>query len=137
MADGEKKFLSRDEILAAVDVSYEDVYMEKWGGYVRLRSLTASERDRFEASLRKQVGKREVKNLENVRAKLVATVATDDQNQKLFTGANDQKLLGEKNAAELNTLFERACKLSGITDDDVKDLEGNSDEEDGTTSSSD
>ena len=135
--DMEKKFLSRDDIVAVEDGTFEDVWVEQWQGYVRIRSLTARERDRFESGLTRRVGKKEVKNLENVRAKLVALVATDDNNVMLFGGPDDLTLLGAKNADAVNTLFIKACELSGLSDEDVKDLEGKSETEDGTSSFSD
>lgn len=133
-----RRFLGRDDILNAEDRTFEDVYVEKWGGYVRIHALTASQRDRFEASLTRPVGNKgkTVRNFENMRARLVALTATDDRNEPLFTG-DDVRLLGNKNAAEVNQLFEVAARLSGLSDKDVRELEGNSDEEDGTTSSSD
>lgn len=133
-----RKFLSRDDILNSDDRTYRDVYVERWGGYVRINALTASQRDRFEASLVRPVGNKgkTVRNVENMRARLVALTATDDQFNPIFTGPEDVRLLGNKNAAEVNALFEVAAEISGITEKDVKELEGNLDEEDGITSSS-
>lgn len=133
------KFLSKESILDADDRVYEDVYVERWGGYVRIHALTATQRDQFEASLVREVGKgkRQVRNLTNMRARLVALTATDDKNVPLFDKPEDVARLGGKNASEVNRLFEVAARLSGLSDEDVRELEGNSEEEDGTTSSSD
>ena len=50
----EKKYLSRDEILAAKDSSIEEVMVEEWGGIVRLRTLSGLEREEYETYMLKQ-----------------------------------------------------------------------------------
>ncbi len=48
--------LPRDLIDGADDLPVEDVEVPEWGGAVRLRTLTGSERDGFEASVVSQNG---------------------------------------------------------------------------------
>ena len=43
--------LSRDQILGATDFVFVELEVEEWGGTVRLRGLSASERDAFESSV--------------------------------------------------------------------------------------
>lgn len=114
--------LSRDQILGADDRTYEVVSTPEWGGEVRLRSLTGSERDEWENSLVRQVGKKQVANMRNARAKLIALSAVDGDGQPLFTSGDVIKL-GSKNAAPLDRLFEACQRLSGISDEDVKEIE--------------
>jgi hypothetical protein len=118
--------LSADEILGADDRRYEVVAVPEWNGEVRLRSLSGSERDEYEDSLVQQVGNKQVTNARNARAKLVALCAVDASGQPLFTKAQVIKL-GSKSSAALQRLFDVACRMNGFTDDDVKELEGNSD----------
>lgn len=119
--------LSRDQILGADDRTYEVVSCPEWGGEVRLRSLTGSERDEWENSLVRQVGKKQVANMRNARAKLIALCAVDEAGQPLF-GPGDVIKLGSKNAAPMDRLFEACQRLSGISDEDVKEMEEGFDE---------
>lgn len=114
--------LSRDQILGADDRTYEVVSTPEWGGEVRLRSLTGSERDEWESSMVRQVGNKTTYNVRNSRAKLIALSAVDGDGQPLFTKADVIKL-GSKSAAPLDRLFAVCQRLSGISDEDVKEVE--------------
>lgn len=114
--------LSRDQILGASDLAHEDIPVPEWGGTVRIRSLSGAERDEYENSLVQQVGNKQVTNARNARAKLVAMAAVGEDGQPVFTKADVIKL-GSKNSAALQRLFDAACRLSGFTDEDVKELE--------------
>lgn len=127
--------LSRDQILGADDRTYEIVTCPEWGGDVRLRSLTGSERDEWENSLVRQVGNKRTLSVRNMRAKLIALSAVDADGQPLFTPADVIKL-GSKNAAPLDRLFEACQRLSGLSDEDVKELEEGFGETQGEASAS-
>jgi hypothetical protein len=114
--------LSKEAIFAQNDQTHEDVEVPEWGGTVRLRSLTGEERDAYEASMVQQVGKKARANLRNMRAKLVAMAAIKETGEPLFDHA-DVMRLGQSNAAALDRLFEVAQRLSGLSDDDLKELE--------------
>lgn len=115
-------FLSRDEILGADDRRYEIVEVPEWGGAVKLRSLNGAERDDFEA--KSVVGKADNQrvNYRNMRARLVALTAVDEHDAPLFHQSDVIKL-GSKSAAALDRCFDVARRLSGIGDEDVKELE--------------
>jgi hypothetical protein len=137
------RYLPAAEILGMQDEEIQDVYVRQWRGTVPVRSLTGRERDAFEMSMTKEVPTRggktkQQRNMENLRARLIAlTALNSDRKTRMFTGPEQVVALGAKNAAALNTLFEAACKLSGIGDKDIEEMVGNSGEEDGTPSSSD
>jgi hypothetical protein len=116
--------LSKSEIFAADDRKYVIVKVPEWAkdGEVRLRSLTGSERDAYETSMLKRVGNKQVEDLRNVRAKLVALSAVDENGQRMFE-QNDIVALSNRNSAALGRLFDAACVLSGINEADVKELE--------------
>jgi hypothetical protein len=113
--------LTRDLIDGADDLPYEDVPVPEWGGTVRLRTLTGSERDEFEASVVSQNGTNRRVNLKNVRARLVSLCLVDEEGNRLYTNTDVAKL-GKKSAKVLDRLFDKAQKLSGLTDDDVEEL---------------
>lgn len=117
--------LSRDQILGADDIQTEKVPVPEWGGDVYVRGLSGKERDQFESSLVEFRGKHRTLRLQNVRARLVALSAVDDEDRRLFTDA-DVELLGRKSAAALERVASTAQRLSGLSDEDVEDLSKNS-----------
>lgn len=117
--------LSREAILSAPDLETEDVAVPEWGGTVRVKSLTAAQRDAFEASSIKGKGKNQTVNYANVRARLLALTIVDEDGAPLFEHS-DVKALGEKNAGAVDRLFEVASRLSGVGEEDVEELAGNS-----------
>lgn len=115
--------LSKSAILAADDLPNIDVECPEWGGTVRLRSLTGSERDAFEAGTIKQLNNNQRRlELRNLRARFVSLCAIDAAGKPLFTEA-DVAALGAKSALVLERLFDAGRKLSGLSDSDVKELE--------------
>lgn len=117
-------FLSREAILEADDTRYETVACPEWGGDVRLKSISGAKRDQYEASLVEERGASRKMNLRNARAKLIILTAVDETGRQLFT-SEDLRQLGNKNAAPLDRLFDAARKLTGMSDDDVKELTEN------------
>ncbi len=117
--------LSRDDILKAVDVQTEEVNVPEWGGSVLVRGLTGRERDKYEASQMTMRGNKMFPALDNIRAKLVAWCICDEDGNALFT-QHDIDLLGGKSAAALDRVFEVAARLSGMSEEDVADLEKSS-----------
>lgn len=113
--------LSKEEILNANDIVIEEVQVPEWGGSVFVRSLSGTDRDAFEQSVVE--GKK--MNLANIRARLCAKTICDADGERLFTDA-DVTALGRKSAKALNTVFEVAQGLNGLSTDDVKELEKNS-----------
>lgn len=110
--------LNKKAILAANDLDIEIVNVPQWGGEVGVRGLTARERDKFEASIGSAV------NLDNLRARLVVLTLCDADGSRLLED-KDANQLGTKNAQIVDMLFDVARKMSGMTDADVKELEGN------------
>lgn len=109
--------LSKAAILAADDLPTEDVEIQEWGGTVRVRGLTATERDRFEfqvASARKNGTETDI------RAAFAGRCMVDEQGGRLFTDKELSKL-GGKSGAALDRIFDVVRKLSGMTDDKLKD----------------
>lgn len=110
--------LDRKAIFKAVDLDVKTVEVPEWGGEVCVRGLTARERDHFEASIGTSA------NLENLRARLVVLTLCDEEGERLLKDS-DAIELGKKNAQVVDRLFEIARKMSGMTDADVEELEGN------------
>jgi len=117
-------FLGRDAILDADDRKYDAVECPEWGGKVRVRSLTGTQRDAYEASLVSDRGNDRKLNLANARAKMVVLAVVDADGRQLFT-ADDVRALGRKNAAPIERIFDAARRLSGMSREDVEKLTEN------------
>lgn len=113
--------LTRDAILGASDIKTEDVHVPEWGGTVRVKGLTAAQRDRFEADSVTGNGKRRDVNLINIRARLVALSIVGEDGAQLFN-PGDVKALGDKSAGALDRVFSVASRLSGIGEEDIEEL---------------
>lgn len=117
--------LTREQILATPELLTETVPVPEWGGEVIVKALSGAERDRFEAGCMVQKGKRQELRLENIRARLVALSVVDEQGRRMFS-EGDVVALGRKFASALAKIYDAACRLSGITDQDIEELEKNS-----------
>lgn len=128
------QLLTLDQIRNAPTVITEDVPVPEWGGTVRVKALTAKERDAFEAGLVVGKGKNRRVSIDNVRAQLVAASVVDADGKQMFKPA-DAEWLGDQSAAAINRVYEVAGRLSGVSDDDVEELAGNSSDQSGASSS--
>lgn len=118
--------ITREEILALSDMQSETVTVPEWkGASFVVRGLTGEERDAFEASCVQKRGRKTEVDTRNLRAKLVVRACHNADGTRVFTD-EDAPALGRKSAAAINRLFEVAARLSGITDDDLEELAGNS-----------
>lgn len=116
--------LTKQQILDAQDIKTETVSVPEWGGEVRVRALSAAERDQFEDKVVKRDGKRSRVVLTDIRARLAAICMVDEAGKRLFSDAEMAELT-KKSAAALQRVFEVAQRLAGITDEDTEELEKN------------
>ena len=110
--------LTRSGILDSIDLPRHLVSVPEWNGDVYVRGLTAGQRDRLE-SVFTTGGDRT-----NVRALIAVMCTVDQDGNRLFTDV-DIELLADKNAKALDRIFEAVMKVSGLSDGDVKAMEGN------------
>lgn len=116
--------LSKKAILEADDLPRRVVSVPEWGGEVLVRGLTGAERDQFEAGTLVKRGKDYDVQLTDLRARLVVLSVIDENGERLFDTA-DVEALSKKSASALNRVFEVAQELSGLTANDVAELEKN------------
>lgn len=117
--------LTKEQILRVKDIETRTVHVPEWGGDVMVRGMTGIERDQFESKILDQSGKKAKVNLQNARARLVAITVVDEAGDRLFT-ENEVVLLGTKSATALSRVYDVAAALSGISDEDIEELLGNS-----------
>lgn len=127
--------LSAAQIEAADDRKHEDVYVEEWGGEVRVIGLSGTDRDAYEATFVDAKGKPAIQRLRNVRAKLLVKCLVDEDGKRLFTDDKAQ-VLGAKNGAVVDRLFDVARRLSGIGQGAVEEGKETSDSEANDSSTS-
>ncbi len=99
--------LTRDQILAAPDVEVRPVEVPEWGGTVYVRTLSGAQAEAYHAMIR------EGETASNVRAKLVACAACDEQGNPLFS-ADDVEALGTRSFRALDRVFEAALELNAL-----------------------
>lgn len=123
--------LNKEQILSTSDLQIKKVHVPEWNGDVYVRSLTGTERDKWEkdglviTQGAKQVIPQMRPRMDNTRARLVVLTCCDEQGNRLFSD-DDIEVLGRKNSAALSLLYNVAASLSGITEEDLEDLLKNS-----------
>ena len=128
-------YLGRDAILGAPDVEYEDVPVPQWGGTVRVRGMTALERDKYESMMvhikedgakgnRRQRRQKSSRVYERTGAQIRATACAwcivDENGRRVFSAA-DVEVLGSKSARALENVFDVIVRLSGLDEDDEQE----------------
>lgn len=109
--------LDKSAIMAANDLPSKIVEVPQWGGSVKVRGMTAGERDRFEDMIRTQ-------GMAALRATMAGMCIIDEDGKRLFTDIEINKLAG-KSAEALDIIVEAASLLSGLTEEDAEYLEKN------------
>lgn len=127
---------TRDQILGLQDIGYQDIDMSNipgWSGItIRVKDLTAAERDKLEASMVKEekvqqgrkVRTERSTNMENVRARFCAACIVDENLQPLFS-ESDIKALGKKSAAALDRIFTVIQARNGLNQNDLEEMAEN------------
>ena len=125
------KFLTKDELLKIDDIVIEEIHVPEWRADVRIKGLTAEERDEIEGAVILSDGKRDVRNL---RARMVAQTVVDEAGNRMFT-FEEAQALGKKSSRAIGRLFQVACRLAGMTPEDMEEMEGESAADQGSGSS--
>lgn len=112
--------LNKSQILAASDRMTEDLEVKEWGGTVRISTMSASDRDKWEQDT---YGGEKTKT-EDFRARFVALCLVDEKGDRLFTD-KDVAQLGAKSAAALDRVFRAAQKLNALGDAAIEAAEKN------------
>jgi len=113
--------LTKAQILEADDVLAEVVKVPEWGGEVKVQGITAKARDQWEVTIAEQ---KEKNRPIDVRASLCAKSIVDEDGKRMFTD-KEIDVLGKRSAVALERVFTVAMKVSGLSQGDVEELEGN------------
>ena len=112
-----KKLTSKDDVLKKNDHKTIEVEVPEWDCTVNIKTITATERDRFEQQV---YGK----STSNVRAKFLVLCIVDDDGNRVFNDA-DAATLGMKSGVALDRLFTKAAALNCLGDAAVEDAAKN------------
>ena len=117
----------REQILSANDLPFEDVPVKEWGLTIRVRAITAGERDRWDQITFLYKNGKVAEHPEDVRAKLLVFACCDPETgARLFTEDDIPALTG-KNSDAMNRLWAVASELSKVMNADVEKIAKNSD----------
>lgn len=98
--------------------------MPEWDGVVWVRTMTGTERDRWETMAFISEDGKVRANEENIRARLVALTVCDFEGNLLF-GIDDIEEVGKKSATAINRLFDAASRVNAVSASDIAELSGN------------
>ncbi len=104
----------RESILTADDLPRKPLTIPEWGVTVYVRTMTGSQRDAFEAAQIKDPYR-------DIRARMATYTVCDESGALLFTEA-DIPSLGAKSVRALDKIFALACRLNGVSKEDVDEL---------------
>jgi hypothetical protein len=118
----------KDKILAADDIAFEDHDVPEWDVTVRVRGMTGTQRDAFEAKMvaARQAGHDAETRLADFRARVLVKCLHDPATGDLVFGDGDAAALGAKSGAVVDRLFAVAQRLSGMDQEALEAARGNS-----------
>lgn len=122
--NGQPAMLTRDLIAAAPDITTEIVEVPEWGGAVQVRALTGAQRDSWESSVVRMEGDKRIFNMADLRARFVQLCVVNADGDLLF-GPSDIEWLTGKSARALDRIFRAGQRLSGMTEQDLQEMEAN------------
>ena len=108
----------KSTILGADDLTTKEVKVPEWGIDVRIRMMTAGQRDAFEAA-------QALDPHTDVRARLAVATICDADGNLIFT-ADDISALSKKSGRAMDRIFAAAARFNGITAADIEELKKNS-----------
>ncbi|MEO5331317.1 MAG: hypothetical protein H7839_04785 [Magnetococcus sp. YQC-5] len=114
--------LGRQQILDVQDLQTVDVDVPEWGGTVRLRMMSGTEREEMDAFFRTPPEER----VAGSRVMLVALCAVDESGGRLFSVA-DLQPLSTKSGSALDLLSTAAMKMNKLGSYAEGEAEKNSD----------
>lgn len=106
--------LSKSLIMAARDVTLEEIHVSEWGGSVWMKTLSGTERDIFEDGYAAD-------KMKAFRPRFLVLALCNENGDRLFTDAEVAEL-GKKSSVVLNRLFDAGWKLNALREEDTDAL---------------
>lgn len=118
MAENPKVYGTREEILAAEDINVEDLFIDEWGFFIRIRALSARQVERAQERLRG-------KGIRGATAILVALAVVDGDGKPMFKESDITSLSG-KAFAPMNRILRAIERMNALSQHEVEALAKNS-----------
>lgn len=113
--------VSKDAFIKNDDAEYSDVDIPAWGGKVRLKSMTGTQRDKYYADVFDDGEVKGELGLTHMQTYILALSLCDENGNLWFQNPEEGiEILKHKNAASLEKAYRAAMKLNGI---DVEAIE--------------
>ena len=125
---------TREDIFACNDTVIEKVHIKEWKMDLFVRSLSASEKAKWEFSAidvssnpkrNEAATKLDKTRMQTARERLVEFATCNEDGTRFFK-EGDAAQIGQKNANAISTLYDAAAKLSGISQEDLEEIAKNS-----------
>lgn len=122
--------ITADEFLNASDVVIEKVPTPEIGAgsFIYARSLRAGDRGRIDAQAAKfkTSNGKNTEDIQDFNVNLVFRGACNVKGERLFTDIKQVAVIKERNAAMVSRIAEVVARLSGLSKEDLEELEKNS-----------
>ena len=119
--------IDRDTFLKPIPRRRERVPLPEFGnGHACwVYGWTAGERTAWEKEFQKPNGKTDKAKQNEIRERLVVRCVRDDNGQPLFTN-DDLEAIRQQDAAVVERIVNAALTITGVTENDIEELAGNS-----------
>lgn len=128
--------LTKENIFKSEDVKKEWVDIPEWAGGLYVKVMSGEERDAFETAMFKTNDMDNfIRNFDNMRARLIAFTAVDEDGEQIFDPIlkydvqgklfGDVAELGKKSSIILDRIYVVAQKLNKLRKEDIEDLTKN------------
>lgn len=118
-------YLTKQQILDASDLTAEVVAVPEWGGSVRVRGMTGTERDQFDQE-NHAISEKTGGSVPNFRARVCMYCIIDEVGVQMFNLTEIDRL-GQKSGAGLDRVYEVGMRLSGLARESLENSKKNSD----------
>ncbi len=128
--------LTKENIFKSEDAKKEWVDIPEWAGGLYVKVMSGEERDAFETAMFKTNDMDNfIRNFDNMRARLIAFTAVDEDGEQIFDPIlkydvqgklfGDVAELGKKSSIILDRIYVVAQKLNKLRKEDIEDLTKN------------
>jgi hypothetical protein len=128
--------LTKENIFKSEDAKKEWVDISEWAGGLYVKVMSGEERDAFETAMFKTNDMDNfIRNFDNMRARLIAFTAVDEDGEQIFDPIlkydvqgklfGDVAELGKKSSIILDRIYVVAQKLNKLRKEDIEDLTKN------------
>ena len=108
--NGSSPYLSKDAIFALDDLEYEEVHIPSWDTTIRVRELTAMERNNMGVNFAKDGVP------PDFYPRIACKVIVDENGKRKFTDG-DAERLGQKSWKAVELIVNTTLRLSGMTEE--------------------